>query len=324
MVRDSISFMTQELVLLIGQYGVLVVFGNVLLEQLGLPIPALPTLVIAGALAADGKLTAVELFLVGIVACAIADGAWYGAGRIYGNKVMKTLCRMSLTPDSCVSDTQARFERWGVNALVMAKFVPGLATIAPPLAGATQLGWARFFWFNTIGSALWVGTGLGAGLLFNTQIEQALTQLGNAGSWALGLVGTCLALYIAYKWWERHRFFAALRMARVSVDELYDLMDGGAEPVVVDVRSATARSVEPRQIPGSLHVPLDELDRHIARLPRDRDIIVYCTCPNEASAAQVAKLLMNHGFTRVRPLHGGLDAWIAAGYSFETLRIEAA
>jgi membrane protein DedA with SNARE-associated domain/rhodanese-related sulfurtransferase len=319
MVRDSISFMMRELVLLIGQYGVLVVFGNVLLEQFGLPIPALPTLVVAGALAAAGKLSAAELFVVALVACAIADGAWYGAGRTYGNKVMKTLCRMSLTPDSCVSDTQARFERWGVNALVIAKFVPGLATIAPPLAGATRIGWPRFLWFNTIGSALWVGAGLGAGMLLNTQIEHALAQLGNAGSWALGLIGAALALYIAYKWWERHRFFAALRMARIDVDELYRLMDAGADPVVVDVRSATARSVEPRQIPGSLHVPIDALDRHIARLPRDRDIVVYCTCPNEASAAQVAKLLMNHGFTRVRPLHGGLDAWIAAGYSFESV-----
>jgi membrane protein DedA with SNARE-associated domain/rhodanese-related sulfurtransferase len=311
--------MAEDLVLLITQYGVLVVFANVLLEQIGLPIPAIPTLVVAGALAADGKLPTAELFVVALIACAIADGVWYAAGRIYGSRVMKTLCRMSLTPDSCVSDTQARFERWGVNALLVAKFVPGLAIIAPPLAGATRIPLPRFLWFNTLGGALWVGVGLGVGMLFKSQIEHALTQLGNAGSWVLAIVAACFALYIAYKWWERRRFFAALRMARIDVDELYRLMDGKPAPVVVDVRSATARSVEPRQIPGSLHVPLDALDRHVGHLPRDRDIVVYCTCPNEASAAQVAKLLMNQGFTRVRPLHGGLDAWIAAGYSFEPL-----
>jgi membrane protein DedA with SNARE-associated domain/rhodanese-related sulfurtransferase len=263
------------------------------------------------------------LFLVAVVACVIADGAWYAAGRIYGGRVMKTLCRMSLTPDYCVSETQSRFERWGVNALLVAKFVPGLATIAPPLAGATHIRLPRFLWFNTIGGALWVAAGLGIGMVFKTQIEDALAHIGNAGSWVVVVVVVAFALYVVYKWWERRRFFAALRMARINVDELYRLMDGGAEPVVVDVRSATARSVEPRQIPGSLHVPLDALEQHIERLPRDKDIVVYCTCPNEASAAQVAKVLMNHGFRRVRPLYGGLDAWIAAGYSFETLRIES-
>ena len=311
--------MTHELVALISQYGVLVVFINVLLEQLGLPIPAIPMLIVAGALATAGQVNAPQLFAVALIACVIADGLWYMAGRIYGNAVMKTLCRMSLTPDWCVSETQARFERWGVSALVIAKFVPGLATIAPPLAGATRITWPRFLSFNTLGGVLWIGTGLGVGMLFNAQIERALAQLENAGSFALGAVGLSLAIYIAYKWWERRRFLAALRMARIGVDELYRLMDAGADPMVVDVRSTTARAIEPRQIPGARHLPLEAVDRQIGLLPRDRDIIPYCTCPNEASAAQVAKLLINHGFTRVRPLHGGLDAWIAAGYAFETL-----
>ncbi len=311
--------MTHELVQLITEYGVLVVFLNVLVEQIGLPVPAIPTLVLAGALSVAGKLAVVELFAVALLACVIADSLWYIAGRIYGSRVMKALCRVSLTPDSCVSQTHSRFERWGVNALLIAKFVPGLATIAPPLAGATRISWPRFLLFNTAGGALWVGVGLGVGIVFNAQVERAMAWFESTGSYALGIVVALLAVYVAYKWWERRAFYAALRMARIGVDELYRMMDEGAEPVVVDVRTTTARTVEPRQIPGSLHVPLEALDLHIGNLPRDRDIVLYCTCPNEASAAQVAKLLMDRGYKRVRPLFGGLDAWVAAGYRIESL-----
>jgi rhodanese-related sulfurtransferase len=104
-------------------------------------------------------------------------------------------------------------------------------------------------------------------------------------------------------------------MARIGVAELYDLMQAGTEPIIVDVRSPTARALDPHGIPGALHVPLDDVAKHIKDLRRDRDIILYCACPSEASAARVARILMNNGFKKVRPLHGGLDAWVAAGYA---------
>jgi membrane protein DedA with SNARE-associated domain/rhodanese-related sulfurtransferase len=311
--------MTHNLISLLSQYGLAVVFANVLIEQIGIPVPAIPTLVVAGALAAEGKLSAPWLFAVALVACSLADIAWYIAGRRFGSRVMKLLCRISLTPDYCVSETQARFERWGVNALVIAKFVPGLATIAPPLAGATRIGWPQFLFFNTLGTTLWVGAGLGGGMLLGPQMERLLTRLDDIGTVAVVIIIALLAAYIAFKWWERRRFFTMLRMARISVDELYRLIDAGVKPVIVDVRSPTARALEPRRIPGALHVPLHAVDQHVKDLPRDREIILYCTCPNEASAAQVAKILMNSGFAKVRPLHGGLDAWIAAGYEVEAL-----
>jgi membrane protein DedA with SNARE-associated domain/rhodanese-related sulfurtransferase len=311
--------MTHDLVSLLGQYGLALVFANVLIEQMGLPVPAVPTLVVAGALASEGALSMPLLFAVALLACSLADITWYIAGRRFGNRVMKLLCRISLTPDYCVSDTQARFERWGVNALVIAKFVPGLRTIAPPLAGATRIAWPRFLFFNSLGGALWVGAGLGAGILLGPYMEPLLTWLDQIGSIAVVIIVVLLTAYIAFKWWERRRFFTMLRMARISVDELYRLIDAGLKPVIVDVRSQTARALEPRRIPGALHVPLHAVDHHVKDLPRDREIILYCTCPNEASAAQVAKMLMNNGFTKVRPLHGGLEAWIAAGYDVEEL-----
>jgi membrane protein DedA with SNARE-associated domain/rhodanese-related sulfurtransferase len=314
---------TNDLSAIVSHYGLAVVFGNVLLEQLGAPLPAIPILVVAGAMAVGGQLSLLAVIATATLACVLADGAWYLAGRYFGNRVMKTLCRISLTPDSCVSQTQLRFERWGVNALVIAKFVPGLSLVAPPLAGATGIGWARFLIFSTLGSALWVGAGVGGGVLLGPQIERLLAYAQEFGTVAIVILGTVLAAYIAFKWWERRSFYAMLRMARISVDELYRLMDGGLAPVVVDVRSPTARAMQPHSIPGALQVTLQSFDAHIKDLPHDREIIVYCTCPNEASAAQVARLLHDAGFMRVRPLLGGLDAWIAAGHPVETIRVEA-
>ena len=156
------------------------------------------------------------------------------------------------------------------------------------------------------------------------QIEQLLPHLSDLGGPAILTILALLALYIAYKGWERYRFYKALNMARISVTELYASMSAGAAPVVLDVRSATAQGLQQRRIPGAVHVPLQEVGQQLATLPRDRDIILYCTCPNEASAAKAAKLLMKHGFHRVRPLHGGLDAWIAAGYAVEDITVAEA
>lgn len=307
--------MTQQLFLDVGQYGLVIVFINVLASQIGLPVPVVPTLIVAGAIAADGQLPLAPLFVWSVLACLIADCAWYAIGQIYGIRVLKLLCRISLEPDSCVSQTQTSFERWGVNSLVIAKFIPGLATIAPPLAGALRVGWLRFVGLSTASAVLWVGTALVIGTLFKDQIALLLIHLGDIGSVAAVIVGAALALYIAYKWWERFRFYKSLRMARINVAELYELVQAGAEPVIVDVRSPTARALDPRWIPGALHVPIDDVAKHIADLPRNRDIILYCACPSEASAARVARILLNHGFRKVRPLYGGLDAWVAAGYA---------
>lgn len=299
--------------------GLALIVGNVLLDQIGLPVPAIPTLVVAGAVAATHPLWGGELLVGCVAACLAADAGWYFAGRLYGNRVMKLLCRISLTPDSCVSDTERRFERWGSTAIVTAKFIPGLAILAPPLAGALRMGALRFLALSALGASLWVGTYLAVGALLRPQIERLLPQLTALGGRAVSVMGLLLLAYIGFKWWERRRFYASLRMARIGVRELYDLMEARRSPLILDVRSPSARTLEPRRIPGALHVPVDQVGAHLMELPRDREIVVYCTCPNEASAARVAKLLMNHGFSRVRPLYGGLDAWVEAGYAVEPL-----
>jgi membrane protein DedA with SNARE-associated domain/rhodanese-related sulfurtransferase len=300
------------------QYGVLFVVINVLAERIGLPLPALPTLIVVGALAAHSGTLLAQLFVLSSITCLAAESAWYLAGRRYGGGIMKLLCRISLNPDSCVIQTQVRFERWGSKMLVIAKFVPGLSLFAPPLAGATRMPWARFALYSLIGDMIWVGLGLGVGILLGPQVLELLPHVQHLGR-VLGVVlGAVALIYIAWKWIQRRRFFATLRMARISVAELYRLIESGAEPVIVDVRSSVGRTLEPRRIPGALPILLGEVDQHVRDLPRDREIVIYCSCPNEASAARIAKILMSQGFKRVRPLEGGLEAWLAAGYKAET------
>jgi membrane protein DedA with SNARE-associated domain/rhodanese-related sulfurtransferase len=307
--------MAQSFVALFSQYGLLVVIVNVLLDAIGLPVPALPTLILAGSLAAISVGSATDLFLGTVGASLIGETGWYLAGRRYGSRVMKLLCRISISPDSCVGETQLRFERWGSSALIVSKFVPGLSIIAPPLAGATAMSWSRFLIYSALGSAVWAIVGLGSGIALRAQIAALLPLLQRVGSTLVEVLIAALVAYIAYKYYQRRQFYQALRMARISVNELYRLMQAGTDPLIVDVRSASAYTLDPRTIPGARRITLPEMEQQLRSFPRQRDIVLYCSCPNEASAAQVARLLMDRGFERVRPLHGGLDAWIEAGYS---------
>src|SRR5712692_1009651 len=204
---------------LITEYGLALVFANVLLEQIGLPIPAVPALVVAGALAAEGEFSPLAVFGVAFVACMIGDATWYLAGRRYGRRVMTFLCRLSLSPDSCVRQTEFRFERWGKLTLVLSKFIPGLSTVAPPLAGAMRLGWASFLLLNGLGVVIWAGTAIAAGMAFHTQINELILGLEGLGALAAEAIGVLLGGYIALKWWERRRFYKMLRIARIGVDE---------------------------------------------------------------------------------------------------------
>ncbi|WP_426688552.1 DedA family protein/thiosulfate sulfurtransferase GlpE [Rhodanobacter ginsengiterrae] len=311
--------MAHEIIALIAQYGLLVVFVNVLVEQAGVPVPAVPTLIVAGALSAGGRLPLVAVLLAALLACLISDLVWYCAGRRFGAGVMRTICRISLSPDSCVKQSELRFQRWRGRVLLIAKFVPGLSTVAPPLVGAMGLRPGAFVLLDGAGSLLWAGAAVGLGYAFAPQIDAVLAMLEQAGTLAMELLLGLLALYIAAKWWQRRRLLVALRMARISVDELNDAIAAGRNPVVVDVRSEASRLLDTRVIPGALLADLDGVQLALADVPPERELVIYCSCPNEVSAAKAAKLLMSLGYRRVRPLLGGLDAWDAAGYAVERL-----
>ena len=296
------------------------VFVSVLLNQIGVPVPVVPTLIVAGALAVDdGRLLGLTgLYLAAIAACAIADATWYLAGRRYGGAVMGIFCRISLTPDICISQAHRQFERWGSNALIIAKFIPGLAIIAPPIAGATRMHPLRFGISTLVGGCLWAGVALGAGRLIRPQVEQWLPHFAAIGTIAATVVGALLASYVGFKWWQRHQYFLRLRTARITVADLHDRTISRSPPLIVDVRTHTAISLAPQRIPGALQIPLQDISRHAEQWSADREIVLYCTCPNEASAAQAARLLMKAGTERIRSLDGGLAAWISAGYAVES------
>jgi membrane protein DedA with SNARE-associated domain/rhodanese-related sulfurtransferase len=300
-----------NLILLLQQYGVLIVFAVVLVEQIGLPIPAFPILIVAGALSVDGDSNWLAVLAVSMAACLISDYFWFRAGRYYGKRILKLLCRISLSPDYCVSQTEDNFKRWGPKALVVAKFIPGFNTIAPPLAGAMGTRNPVFLGYSVLGGMVWSGAGIAIGAYFHTSVDQVLDILSTMGSTALIVLGVLLALFVAFKYVERKRFHQSVQIDRISMDELKALLEQGRAPVLVDARSATAQLLEPA-IPGALLFNGGEPNAEISALDKDRHIIVYCSCPNDVSAAHVAKELHGHGFLRARPLHGGLDAWNAA------------
>ena len=269
--------MMEQLTALLTQYGLVLVLVNVFLVQAGAPVPAVPTLLVAGALAVSGRLSLAMIILVSVGASLLGDLIWYAAGRIYGLRVLQLLCRISISPDSCVRQTESLFTRWGAPSLIFAKFIPGFSTVAPPLAGALHIKPGPFLAYSAISAALWSGLATGAGMLFHRQIDWALTKLTEMGVYAAVLIIAALVLFVAVKWWERRRFFKVLRMARISVADLYCMMEEGLAPVVVDVRSASAREIDPRRVPGSITVDIAKLDAHVAELPPDREIILYCT-----------------------------------------------
>ena len=306
----------QQLIGLIQQHGLWLVFVNVLVEQAGLPVPAYPTLVIAGAVLTGGEHALIALLVVGALAAVVADTFWYLMGRRFGTRVLKTLCRISLSPDSCVSQTENIFERFGPASMIFAKFVPGFASVSTAMAGAIRLRYWKFLLFDFVGAFLWVGVAVGAGYLFRDAIGDILDVLQSLGKWGLMLLAAVLAAWIALKWWRRVLFIRQLRMDRVTVEELKSLLAGDEGSVILDVRSALSQAASGR-IPGARRVDMKKIAEGVAGVPTDREVIVYCACPNEASAVRVAERLRALGFKRVRPLHGGIDAWIEAGNEVE-------
>jgi membrane protein DedA with SNARE-associated domain/rhodanese-related sulfurtransferase len=287
-------------------YGLPLLFVAILLEQLGLPLPAVPWLLAVGSLSANAKFSAPAGVAVAVVACLVADSTWFYLGRHQGNRLLGFLCRISLEPDSCVRRTENAFSRYGLRTLLVSKFVPGLNTVAAPLAGASKVSVRRFLLFDATGALLYAGCYILVGFLFRDQIEQITAALAGLGKSALLVLALLIGAYLGFKLWRRQMLLRELRMTRITVVELQQKMDAGENPLIFDLRADGGS--EELIIPGAVRISMDDLGKS-ADIPRDRDIIVYCACPNEVSAARVALKLRQKGFTRVRPLKGGINAW---------------
>ena len=259
------------------RHGYVVLAAWVFAEQVGLPVPAMPILLAAGALAGEGRLSLPASLLVSIVAALAADSLWFELGRSRGSQTLRLLCKISLEPDSCVRRTEGVFSTQGARTLLFSKFVPGLSTIAPPLAGVVRMAPWRFVLFDALGAVLWAGTFLGLGFVFAGEIERFAERAEATGGWAVSVGVGALLIYIAYKFIARRRFLRELRIARIGVDELKARIDSGESLLIVDLRHAIDVAAEPSTIPGALRMDADELQHGGQALPRDREVILFCT-----------------------------------------------
>jgi membrane protein DedA with SNARE-associated domain len=261
----------------LAKYGIGFVFGNVLVEQAGLPVPAVPVMVVAGALVADGKLSPWRLLGAAVAAAALADSLWFSLGGWQGRRVLKTVCRIAVSPDSCVRGMERLYERFGLRSLLFCKFVPGFSTVAPTLAGALRAPRWRFQVYDALGAAIWATSAIGAGALFHKALNRVLAVLDQMGSLALVVLAGGLAAYIAWRYVQRRRFLRELYQARISVDDLVGMLAAPEPPLVVDVRTPGALRLDSRHIPGSLRLAFAEIEDRMAELPRGRELVLYCT-----------------------------------------------
>jgi membrane protein DedA with SNARE-associated domain/rhodanese-related sulfurtransferase len=287
----------ESLLHFIEVYGLWVVFISVLLDQGGLPVPSYPAIVVTAGLAASSGQPLLPILLVSVVAALVADLIWYAGGRRYGAALLRLVCQVSLSPDSCIGQTRRVYGRWGTPSLIVAKYVPGFAAVATTLAGETGTSLRRFLLYDTIGAALWAAGAIVIGVIFRGAIDAALAELADLGQYALTALLVVVALFVAGKWWRRQRFLRQIRMARIAPDELSARLQADTAPVVLDVRSLDRRNAT-GWIPASVHAP----DVAGLGLPQDTEIVTYCDCPHDASAALAARRLKELGYTNVRPL----------------------
>jgi membrane protein DedA with SNARE-associated domain len=256
------------------RHGYPLLFAGVLAEQLGAPIPATPVLLGMGALIGTGHYSWAGALALAIAASMMADGVWYLIGRQKGTSVLKLLCRISLEPDSCVSSTRFWFKRLGAWALVIAKFVPGLSTVAPPMAGLSRMKWWKFLGADGLGGFLWAGAFLMLGHIFRTQLDDVAAYAARLGSSLFAIIGAVVGLWIGWKFYQRRRFIRSLRVARIQPEELKDRL---LEVAILDLRTADEMASDGAKIPGALWFDRKELETRNHEIPRDRDVVLYCT-----------------------------------------------
>jgi len=265
-----------EVVQFLLKHGDAVIFFWVFAGQLGIPLPAAPLLLAVGALTEEGWMNLHRPMVWGIVASLVANVFWYWIGRRKGIAVISLVCRISINPDSCVRKTSGLFSRYGAPSLLIARFIPGFNAIAPPLAGVFRMNFLSFLFYDSLGAVIWVGVFVGFGYLFRDQIEDLILYAQRTGIFLAVILIGILAVFLFWKYTQRRKFLRQLRMARITPEDLKAKLDGGEEVVILDVRHLIEFQADPQTLPGAFYLPLEQLNENHQRIPRDREVIVYC------------------------------------------------
>ncbi|MBZ5699402.1 MAG: VTT domain-containing protein [Acidobacteriia bacterium] len=303
-----------EMLEFVVRHGYLLVFAWVFAEQAGLPIPSAPLLLAAGALSGSHQMNLGLAITFAVFGAVASDTLWYELGRRKGPRVLRFICRISLAPDSCVRQTQVSFERNGSHVLLVAKFIPGLNAMAAPLAGIIRMGRRRFVSSDALGALLWAGAFMVTGYAFSGELERIAAQAAYLGEGLLVLLLAAFAGYIGWKLYNRQKFLRGLHIGRITPEELKGKIDAGEDVIILDLRHALDFEAQPETIPGALHMDAAELEEAHEVIPHNREIVLFCSCPHEATAARLALLLRSKGITRIRPLAEGYEGWRSRGF----------
>jgi len=259
----------------VEKHGYALLFSWVLAEQSAIPLPSIPLLLAAGALVRTGRLRVLPAAACCVLAALVADTIWFQLGRRRGRRVLRMLCRVSLEPDSCVRETENAFLKYGLKSLLVSKFVPGLNAVAAPLAGFARSPYWRFLLFDIAGASVWSLAYFALGYLFSEQLETMLAYASRMGSGLFILVLALFALWIGSKYLQRRRFLEQLVVARITPEELRDRLHAGDDLFIVDLRTHLSGDDQP--IPGATRISPEELASRSREIPRDREIILFCS-----------------------------------------------
>jgi membrane protein DedA with SNARE-associated domain/rhodanese-related sulfurtransferase len=307
----------------VARHGYILLFVWVFAEQAGLPIPSGPLLLAAGAVSGMHQMNLGVAIALSVAGALASDSMWYEIGRRKGVRVLQLLCRITLEPDSCVRRTQVSFTRNGPSVLLGVKFVPGLSAMAAPLSGIIRMGWRKFLMYDALGAFAWASAYAVTGYLFSGQLEAIAANASSLGKWLFVLLVGGFAGYILWKYYKRKKFLNKLSIARITPEELKGKIDAGEDVLIVDLRHSLDFDANPETIPGALHVDASDLEEASEVIPRDREIVLFCACPNEVTAARLALLLRGQGITQIRPLAEGYEGWRKRGYPLGPAKTEA-
>ncbi|HTZ89932.1 MAG TPA: VTT domain-containing protein [Alloacidobacterium sp.] len=306
------------------KYGYWILFLWVLIEQLGAPVPSVPILLTAGTLTSTHKMSLPLVLIAVVLGSLISDSIWYLMGKKYGGAVVKLICRLSMESNTCVRKTEAYFSKRGAGALVVAKFIPGLSSVAAPIAGQTGMEYRLFAVYDTSGILLWALTFTLSGRFFGDFLKHHPDAFDWVARFGFLLFVLLLLAFFIYRFFRQRAFLREIRLARVDPHELKEMMDREQPVYIVDLRHPLDYLPDPRTLPGAILLSPDRLVAQAADIPRDRDVVLFCTCPSEATAAKMALTIRKLGIYRVRPLLGGFDEWKRLGYPLVEIAPEAA